>query len=339
MSPEPPLFTIVLATRDRPRLFADALESVMRQSFADTEIVVVNDGSAPQALADYDDVLAAAAARLGPRLRSYRLLRRSRGHGQSYSLNYGVEQARGRYVAFLDDDDVWIDNGHLQRAADAILAECAAGREVDLYMSNQEAYRDGQRVPGPVWIEGLLDQLRAAGRKPGAHGAFDVGVPDLMAATGFCHLNCLIVRRELHLAVGGMDERIRWECDREVFLRLVDRAQLMLHHPAVTSRHHVPEPKAGTSMTTSLNELERRLWQLRVLDKSAVGLKHPLLRKHCRIHKGYTLKRIASELARQRAWRLASIYATEGFAVLPTTKWAGFTVLCLLRRLAHPGGR
>ena len=337
--PAPPLFSIVLATRDRASLFAAALASVMRQTWADFEIIVVNDGSAEAVMADYDAVLARAGEKLGPRLRSFRLQRRARGHGQSYALNHGVEQACGQYVAFLDDDDLWIDDGHLQRAADNLLAERAAGREPDLYMSNQEAYRGEQKVPGPVWIESLLPHLRAAGRAPTAHGAYAVSVPDLMAITGFCHLNCLIVRRALHGAVGGMDERIRWECDRDVFLRLVDASALTLHHPAVTSRHHVPEPKAGTSMTTSLNEVERRLWQLRVLEKCAHGLKHPLLRAHCRTHLGYTLKRIATEMANQQAWRLASVYAAEGLAVLPTVKWAAFTLLCTARRLVNPGCR
>jgi hypothetical protein len=155
-----------------------------------------------------------------------------------------------------------------------------------------------------------------------------------MGASGFCHLNCLVVRRDLWLQVGGMDEGIRWECDRDVFLRLVDNAACVLHHPAVTARHHVPDPKAGTSMTTSLNQIERRLWQVRVMDKSALGLKHPLLRAHGRLHKGYALKRIAEELATKKAWRSACFYAAEALAARPSFKWALFTAYCTLRQFA-----
>ena len=330
-----PQFSIILATRDRAALFGDALQSVAEQTFKDTEIIVVNDGSSPEVLPAYEAVLEAARARLGSRLRSCLLVRRPKGHGQSYSLNFGVEQARGEYVAFLDDDDLWVDPGHLQRAIAVIRSQREAGRTVDLYMGNQEALRGVERLPGPIWLEALHGQLRAHGRAPDAHGAFAVDVPDLLGVSGFCHLNCFVVRRDLWLQIGGMDEGVRWECDRDVFLRLVDVATCVVHHPAVTARHHVPDPKAGTSMTTSLNQLERRLWQVRVMDKSALFLQHPLLQAHARLHKGYALKRIAEELARQQSWRTARYYAAQGLAAQPTAKWALFTLYCGLRHLGQ----
>jgi hypothetical protein len=107
----------------------------------------------------------------------------------------------------------------------------------------------------------------------------------------------------------------------------------MQHHPALTARHHVPDPKAGTSITTSLGQIERRLWQLRALDKTALFLKSPLLRAYGRRHKGYALKRIAHELAAQGDWASAGFYAREALGVLPTVKWALFTLSCWLRRL------
>jgi hypothetical protein len=72
---------------------------------------------------------------------------------------------------------------------------------------------------------------------------------------------------------------------------------------------------------------------LRVLDKSLLFLKHPLLRQHARLHKGYTLKRIVQELAAQGDWHTASVYATEALAVLPTFKWALYTLACHARRI------
>jgi glycosyltransferase involved in cell wall biosynthesis len=332
-----PRFSIILATRDRAALFAEALQSVVDQTFDDTEIIVVNDGSSPEVLPAYEDVLDVARTRLGGRLRSFLLVRRPKGHGQSYSLNFGVEQARGDYVAFLDDDDLWIDRAHLQRVADVQRSQSAAGRTLDLYMGNQEAMRGGMRLAGPIWLEALQSQLQASCRVPDALGAYAVDIPDLMGANGFCHLNCFVVRRALWLQVGGMDEGIRWECDRDVFLRLVDAASCTLHHPAVTARHHVPDPKAGTSMTTSLNEIERRLWQLRVMDKSALGLKHPLLRAHSRLHKVYALKRIAEALARQQAWRTATYYAGQALGARPSLKWGLYTAYCGSRWLAQRG--
>lgn len=328
-----PIFSVVIATRDRVELFAKALESVASQSFFDIEIIVVNDGSSPSSLPGYAQVLADAEKQLGARLRSFHLVRRPRGHGQSYSLNFGVDQARGDYVAFLDDDDLWIDSNHLARV-DAVLRDAqAAGQVVDLYMGNQEAWRSGDKLSGPVWLEALQAQLAQRGRQADARGAFKVDIADLLGAGGFCHLNCFIVRRELFQQIGGMDEGIRWECDRDVFLRLVDAAQHIVHHPAVTSRHFVPDPKAGTSMTTSLNQLERPLWQLRVLDKASLFLKSPLLRAHGREHKVYALKRLAEQLAAQGEWRGAASYAGQALGARFSLKWALYSGSLWWRRM------
>jgi glycosyltransferase involved in cell wall biosynthesis len=332
-----PLFTIVIATRDRAELFAAALDSVAAQDFTDTEIVVVNDGSRPETLPVYAQVLAKASERLGERLRAFQLVRRPKGHGSSYSLNYGVEQARGDHVCFLDDDDLWIDPVHLTRAAAILRSAQAMGEAADVYMANQEAWRGSERLTDSIWLEALQGRLQASGRRPDAAGAYRVNVRDLMRVEGFCHLNALIVRREFFNQVGGLDEGIRWENDRELYLRLLDAARHLLHHPATIARHHVPDPQAGTSITTGLNLIERRLWQLRVLDKCALGLTNPLLRAHSRLHKVYALKRVTEELARQQAWHTATYYAAQALGARPSLKWAVYTAYCGLRSLARRG--
>jgi glycosyltransferase involved in cell wall biosynthesis len=332
-----PCFTVVIATRNRAELFAAALDSVAAQDFADFEIVVVNDGSLPEALPMYAQVLAKASERLGERLRAFQLVRRPKGHGSSYSLNYGVEQARGDHVCFLDDDDLWIDPGHLTRAAAILFAARTAGDPVDVYMANQEAWRGSEKLTAAIWLEALQGHLQARGRRPDAAGAYRVSIPELLLVDGFCHLNALVVRRDFFVQVGGLDESIRWENDRELYLRLLDAGMHLLHHPATIARHHVPDPRAGTSITTGLNPIERRLWQLRVLDKCALGLSNPLLRAHSRLHKVYALKRIAEALARQQAWRTATYYAGQGLGARPSLKWGLYTAYCGWRWVAGRG--
>src|ERR1700722_15647249 len=108
--------SVILATRNRPQLFVDALRSVVNQTVRPSEIIVVNDGSDEIHLQDYGRCLAEG----GELIRSYQLIRRPKGHGQAYALNFGVEHAKGDYVAFLDDDDAWTDLGHLERATGII---------------------------------------------------------------------------------------------------------------------------------------------------------------------------------------------------------------------------
>lgn len=334
-----PLISVIMATRDRPKLFEEALASVLGQQAAEFEIIVVNDGSSPDNLAAYQPIWGHAAAVLGPRFSSYSLLHRPKGHGQSYSLNYGASRAVGDYICFLDDDDRWTDPGHLARAAQAIAAAAATGQALDLFMANQDAWiNDGQRV-GTLWLGTLAAELAAKGRQPDARGNYPVSIQDLMATTGFCHLNCLTVRRALFEQVGGMDEGIRWECDRDIYLKLIEQSRLMLHCPTVMAYHRVPDPSKTTNMTTAMGMLEKRLLQTIVLDRAVIRSQDQHIQQHARLHKGYALKKIATEFAGTGDWTNASYYARQALGAAPGLKWLAFTLQCGWRSLSatRPG--
>lgn len=323
-----PLFSILLATRDRPVLFAEALASVLAQRFEEIEVVVVDDGSASEHLAAYEAVLAPARERLGGRFQLHRLPRRDNGHGQSYSLNVAATAANGDYLAILDDDDSWTDDGHLGRAARSL----AAAPDADLYMTNQRAFRNGEPASDALWLAGLAEGL--AGRPADREGSWRVGVEDLLAAPGFAHVNCLIVRRALWAAIGGMDEGIRWECDRDLFLRLIDAAGTMLHNPAFVARHNIPDPAGSQNMTTALPMLTKRLHQLRVVDKAALFARHPAVRAAGRRHRAWVLQKIADELAASGDWTAAAHYARAGLGAGPSLGWAAKTAWISGRALA-----
>lgn len=327
-----PRFSVILATRDRPALFSEALESVLAQITNDFEVIVVNDGSSTEHLPAYQILWDAAKSRLGDRFQAHSLVRRPKGHGQSYSLNFGASHARAEYLCFLDDDDKWTDTGHLERASRAVDAAKAAGAPLDLYMTNQTAWSaDGKKV-GTLWLGTLEEQLRLSGRQADSMGSYAVTVSDLITVSGFCHLNCLIVRRALYDEAGGMDEGIRWECDRDIYLRLIDQARHIQHNPAVVSYHRVPDPTKSANMTTALGMVEKRLLQLIVLDKAVTRGRHPQVRAHARQHKGYVLQKISMEFASVKDWLTASHYAAQALSIAPSPRWLLFTFRCLINR-------
>ena len=284
---------------------------------------MVNDGSDEALLAEYRRIVEGT----GRPVQFHSLVRRPNGHGQSYARNFGVSQAASDYVCFLDDDDSWTDKDYLARIAAAL-----ADRDVlpDLVFSNQAAFLGDRQKEGPIWLEGLAAKLEGTGRQRDGAGLYSVSVEDLVGAGGFCHLNTMIVRRALYDAVGGMDEGIRWEEDRDLFLRLIDKAALMLLSPALVSRHNIPDPARAASTTTSLNEVQRRLFQLRVFEKATLFAAHPAIRAHGRQHHGYTLKRIAEALAAANDYRAAAFYARQALGAAPTLKWAAYTALRLM---------
>jgi glycosyltransferase involved in cell wall biosynthesis len=89
--------SVVIPTRDRSRLLALTLHSVCWQRGVDLEVVVVDDGST-------DDTAETVAAFADPRIR---LVRQPVAQGVSAARNRGIAEAQGRWVAFLDDDDLW----------------------------------------------------------------------------------------------------------------------------------------------------------------------------------------------------------------------------------------
>ncbi|MBB5361628.1 glycosyltransferase [Deinococcus humi] len=93
-----PLISVVIPTYRRPELLLRrGLRSALAQRYPNLEVLVVMDGpdvETSAALAAIDD----------PRLRPLTL---PRNQGPSAARNYGVQHARGEWIAFLDDDDVW----------------------------------------------------------------------------------------------------------------------------------------------------------------------------------------------------------------------------------------
>jgi len=94
--PTTPLVTVLLTVHDGEQFVPTALESVLRQTVDDLELLVVDDGST-------DGTPAILDAIADPRLR---VLRSDAQLGLARSLNRGLEEARGEYVARLDADDV-----------------------------------------------------------------------------------------------------------------------------------------------------------------------------------------------------------------------------------------
>jgi len=122
-----------------------------------------------------------------------------------------------------------------------------------------------------------------------------------------------------------MDERLEWEEDRDLYLRLLNRADRMFYLPDSVSRHNIPDPSRAANASTVLSEIERRLFQLRVFDKAALFATHPLIRAEGLRQKGYTIKRIAELLARAGDYAAAAHYARLGLGAKPTLKWLAYT--------------
>lgn len=102
MSTDSPLFSVVIPAYNAGKFIIFTIESVLRQTVQDFEIVVVNDGST-------DDTLEVLQGISDPRLR---IVTQDNG-GECAARNRGIKEACGQYIALLDADDAWRPN-HLE---------------------------------------------------------------------------------------------------------------------------------------------------------------------------------------------------------------------------------
>ncbi len=93
-----PLFTVVISTYNRKHVLPRAISSVLGQTFGDFELIVIDNGST-------DGTESAVGAIKDPRIKYVRNPEPT--SSCDGPRNMGIGMAKGRYIAFLDDDDIW----------------------------------------------------------------------------------------------------------------------------------------------------------------------------------------------------------------------------------------
>jgi glycosyltransferase involved in cell wall biosynthesis len=104
------MFSVVIPLYNKELSIKNTIQSVLNQTFQDFEIVVVNDGSTDNSLhvlKEIDDT-------------RIRIINKTNG-GVSSARNRGIKEAKYEWIAFLDGDDLWMDN-HLETLKDMILS-------------------------------------------------------------------------------------------------------------------------------------------------------------------------------------------------------------------------
>ncbi len=196
------LVSVVIPTYDRWPVVGEAVESVLAQSFDDYELIVVDDGSTEET---------------GDRLRQYgerlTVLTQRRG-GVSAARNLGACRALGKYLAFLDSDDLWHPR-KLQRQLDFM----ERNPEVEICQTDEIWIRNGTRV-----------NPRNRHRKPSG----DV----FRASLELCLVSpsAVMMRRELFERVGGFDESLPVCEDYDLWLRIARDTEIPLIPEALVTK-------------------------------------------------------------------------------------------------------
>jgi len=202
-----PDVTVVIPTRDRPRTLAVAAVSACGQREVDVEIIVVDDAGEPST----SGILAAIG---DPRVR---LIRNEGPPGVAAARNAGIEAARGRWIAFLDDDDAWAPT----KLAEQLAASQLAGATW--------AYTGYVAVDPALRVRG--------GHPPASPGEVvrDLRRHNAVPAGG----SSVVVRRDALDAAGRFDPSLATSEDWDLWLRLAEVGRLAgVPRPLVALREH-----------------------------------------------------------------------------------------------------
>ena len=205
-SPSTRLVTVVIPAYNAAPYIGATLDSVFKQAFTDFEVVVVNDGS--------PDTPALELA-----LRPYQRIRylRQENRGPSSARNAGIQVAAGKYVAFLDSDDLWLPQ-HLAKQVTTL----------ETNPKLQMVYANGIYLRGETPVGILFDN---------SPQALPVDLDGLLHERSTVITSSAVVLREALLKAGLFDEQLRRCEDYDLWLRLAQSGATISFTREIQIRH------------------------------------------------------------------------------------------------------
>jgi glycosyltransferase involved in cell wall biosynthesis len=221
--------SVIVPTRNRSALLATTLRTVLRQQDVQLEVIVVDEAST-------DDTPAVLRAFADARVR---IIRHEMPKGVSSARNHGAAEARGDWLAFLDDDDLW--------APDKLVRQLQAAQE----LGREWAYA------GAVVIGNRGQIIR--GQPPLRPDKLVTALPRYNAIPGGG--SNVVVRRTTWLRTGPFDTRLRNTEDWEMWIRLAKHGPpACVYSPLVARRLHasnstldIAEIVRGTKLIETLH--------------------------------------------------------------------------------------
>ncbi len=213
--------SVIIPTKDRHTLLATAVRSALAQNGLTAEVIVVDDGSARAVVPAYS----ATPGRV--------VLQRHAGpRGVSAARNTGIGRATGRWIAFLDDDDVWAPT----KLARQLEAAAATDRSW-VYAGYVDVDPDLELIGGtpPADPDAVMDLLTS-------HNSVPAGA------------SSVLVRSAALARVGGFDVSLRVHEDWDLWLRLARLGPpACVREPLVALRWH--SGNASSRMAQMLRDL------------------------------------------------------------------------------------
>jgi len=208
-----PLVSIIVRTKDRPKLLKNAIKSIAEQTYKRIEVVLVNDGGCDLNAEELKNMLSDMPLNY---------IKLEKNMGRAHAGNMGIENAKGEYIGFLDDDDIYYPD-HVET--------------LFTFLETEQNYKVAYTDSVYVFQEWIADRYVTVGKEVPYSQDFER--QKLLIANYIPLLN-VMCSKDLADKAGLFDEKLEAHEDWDLWIRLSQ----------YTDFHHIKKITAEVSMRT-----------------------------------------------------------------------------------------
>ena len=176
-----PQVSVIMPTFNREGFIEEAIKSVLAQSFIDFELIIVDDGST-------DNTRNSITPYLGENCHYYEL---SHAGNVSRLRNFGLQKAKGNYIAYLDSDDTW-EKDKLKEQVHLM----QTNQNIGLVFTNVIEFQEGRTIETELYKN--------------LHDHYEISFKDLLNNTLAIYPSSILYRKICLIRTGSHDESFLW---------------------------------------------------------------------------------------------------------------------------------
>ncbi len=268
-----PLVSVIIPAYNAEKIIHETIESVLNQTFTDFELIIVNDGST-------DNTLEVISQIDDSRLKIFSYP----NGGVSASRNRGVSHAVGKYISFIDADDLW--------TSDKLKAQLEA------------IQKEPQASVAYSWTDFIDQEGKFIDRDERVTYSGDV-YPQMLVRDFLSSASNVMIRRRAFIESGRFDESLAGAADWDLFLRLAARYHFVMV-PQVGILYRIAD---RNSMSSDLQKQEEDCLKVieRAFTQAPESLQHLKQKSLASLYEYLSFKAIEGLFTKDRGL-LAALY-------------------------------
>lgn len=278
-TPQTPCVSVIIPTYNRGWILKEAVESVLAQDFQNFELIIVDDGSTDNTQ-DVLDAYINACDACGSKI----ILFKQKNRGVSAARNKGIASASGRYIAFLDSDDLWLPE--------------KLSTQVDFFKENRDALIC---QTGEIWIRNGVRVNPKKKHKKVSGMIFEHSLSLCLVSP-----SAVMLERGLFDEVGVFDESLPICEDYDLWLRISCRYPIyLIDIPLIQKRGGHDDQLSGARGLDKLRiQSIKKIIESGLLSNGQYGAAVKALKEKCEIY--------ASGCRKRGRWYEALLYEELG---------------------------